>query len=256
MPIELIEEALQHGKATCVAFNRRGTLLAAGTAAGSVQVWDFQTRSVARELVSDSAEESAAILSVAWSRDGRKLISSAADGSLTVWDVAEADDVFRHTFDAPIHRAQFNPTNASLALVCPSEDGLHDLRPRTRTQAHPLPQMPGGIDVPSLVCRIPSEGSGHLRHSRPAYALYPDPRAVFVGNVRGVVTVVETATMDIVQACKVPDATLIKRMELSADGRRLLVVSSAKAMHAHDVDEGGRAGAGAGAPGFLRLGRC
>ena len=238
MPIELIEEALQHGKATCVAFNRRGTLLAAGTAAGSVQVWDFQTRSVARELVSDSAEESAAILSVAWSRDGRKLMSSAADGSLTVWDVAEADDVFRHTFDAPLHRAQFNPDNPSLALVCPSDDGPMTFalgRGRKRT---PLPQMPGGIDVPSLVCRIPSAGLDTSATRAPAHALYSKSGAhVFVGNVRGVVTVVETATLDIVQACKVPDAALIKRMELSADGRRLLVVSSAKAMHAYDVDE-------------------
>ena len=238
VPIELIEEALQHGKATCVAFNRRGTLLAAGTAAGSVQVWDFQTRSVARELVSDSAEESAAILSVAWSRDGRKLMSSAADGSLTVWDVAEADDVFRHTFDAPLHRAQFNPDNPSLALVCPSDDGPMTFalgRGRKRT---PLPQMPGGIDVPSLVCRIPSAGLDTSATRAPAHALYSKSGAhVFVGNVRGVVTVVETATLDIVQACKVPDAALIKRMELSADGRRLLVVSSAKAMHAYDVDE-------------------
>ena len=238
VPIELIEEALQHGKATCVAFNRRGTLLAAGTAAGSVQVWDFQTRSVARELVSDSAEESAAILSVAWSRDGRKLMSSAADGSLTVWDVAEADDVFRHTFDAPLHRAQFNPDNPSLALVCPSDDGPMTFalgRGRKRT---PLPQMPGGIDVPSLVCRIPSAGLDTSATRAPAHALYSKSGAhVFVGNVRGVVTVVETATLDIVQACKVPDAALIKRMELSTDGRRLLVVSSAKAMHAYDVDE-------------------
>ena len=238
VPIELIEEALQRGKATCVAFNRRGTLLAAGTAAGSVQVWDFQTRSVARELVSDSAEESAAILSVAWSRDGRKLMSSAADGSLTVWDVAEADDVFRHTFDAPLHRAQFNPDNPSLALVCPSDDGPMTFalgRGRKRT---PLPQMPGGIDVPSLVCRIPSAGLDTSATRAPAHALYSKSGAhVFVGNVRGVVTVVETATLDIVQACKVPDAALIKRMELSVDGRRLLVVSSAKAMHAYDVDE-------------------
>ena len=176
VPIELIEEALQHGKATCVAFNRRGTLLAAGTAAGSVQVWDFQTRSVARELVSDSAEESAAILSVAWSRDGRKLMSSAADGSLTVWDVAEADDVFRHTFDAPLHRAQFNPDNPSLALVCPSDDGPMTFalgRGRKRT---PLPQMPGGIDVPSLVCRIPSAGLDTSATRAPAHALYSEIR--------------------------------------------------------------------------------
>ena len=127
-------------------------------------------------------------------------------------------------------------------------------RGRKRT---PLPQMPGGIDVPSLVCRIPSAGLDTSATRAPAHALYSKSGAhVFVGNVRGVVTVVETATLDIVQACKVPDAALIKRMELSTDGRRLLVVSSAKAMHAYDVDERRRDDADAKVSGVPPRGRC
>ena len=153
-------------------------------------------------------------------------MSSAADGSLTVWDVAEADDVFRHTFDAPLHRA-VQPRQSLLALVAPPTR-THDVRPRTRTQRTPLPQMPGGIDVPSLVCRIPSAGLDTSATRAPARPL-GNPARVFVERC-GVVTVVETATLDIVQACKVPDAALIKRMELGTDGQRLLVVSSAKAM--------------------------
>ena len=49
--LEVLEESLQRGRATCVAFNRRGTLLAAGTAAGVVEIWDFETRAVAREAL-------------------------------------------------------------------------------------------------------------------------------------------------------------------------------------------------------------
>jgi len=51
--LEVIEESLQRGRATCVAFNRNGTLLATGTASGVVEIWDFETRAVARELVDE-----------------------------------------------------------------------------------------------------------------------------------------------------------------------------------------------------------
>ena len=60
---------------------------------------------------------------------------------------------------------------------------------------------------------------------------------VFVANRRGVVTVVETKTLDIVQACKVPDATIVKRLELSKDGRTLLVVSNAPSLTSYAVRE-------------------
>ena len=54
-----------------------------------------------------------------------------------------------------------------------------------------------------------------------------------MAGARGVITVVETATADIVQACKVPDALVIKRLELSKCGKFLLVSTS---QSAHSAD--------------------
>ena len=258
--LEVLEESLQRGRATCAAFNRRGTLLAAGTAAGVVEIWDFETRAVARELFDaratmvrtrdplaggdlgsgfDSvrdASTTAAVLSVHWSRDGKKLISSCADGSVSVWDVRENDVVFRAVFDAPLHDARFSPTNPSLALAAPSDDGPMTFALTRGRRRAPLPTMPGDIDVPSLVCRIPS--AGVLGNTTPGHAVFSKTGAhAFVAGARGVVTVVETATADIVQACKVPDAALIKRLELSACGKHLLVLSNGRTVASYDVDE-------------------
>ncbi len=71
---EIIEEHLESGYATCIAFNRRGTLLAgaspcrwrcvqefprsefeclahaAGTAVGSIVLWDFDTKGVVKSF--------------------------------------------------------------------------------------------------------------------------------------------------------------------------------------------------------------
>ena len=54
-------------------------------------------------------------------------------------------------------------------------------------------------------------------------------------------TVVETATADIVQACKVPDAALIKRLELSVCGKHLLVLGNGRTVASYDVDESANA---------------
>jgi len=260
----VLEESLQRGRATCVAFNRRGTLLAAGTAAGVVEIWDFETRAVARELydaraagrrrdaspggsgfepLTDRGEHlggGAAVLSVHWSADGARLIASCADGSVSVWDVRESDTVFRATFDAPLHDARFSPTNASLALAAPSDAGPMTFALTRGRRRAPLPTMPGDIDVPSLVCRIPS--AGLAAQTAPGHAVFSLSGAhAFVAGARGVVTVVETATADIVQACKVPDAALIKRLELSVCGKHLLVLGNGRTVASYDVDESANA---------------
>ena len=265
--LEVLEESLQRGRATCAAFNRRGTLLAAGTAAGVVEIWDFETRAVARELFDASAARrrersepsgsdppsggldsgfeptpvGAAVLSVHWSVDGARIIASCADGSVTVWDVRESDVVFRATFDAPLHDVRFSPTNASLALAAPSDDGPMTFALGRGRRRAPLPTMPGHVDVPSLVCRIPSAGVVR-ENASPGHAVFSASGAhAFVAGARGVVTVVETATGDIVQACKVPDTALIKRLELSVCGKHLLVLGNGRTVASYDVDERGGA---------------
>ena len=106
---DTIEEHLDHGVARCVAFNRRGTLLAsafaalsrppcasrltlrtAGCHSGDVVLWDFETRGVARVL---SGGHSADVLSLSWSHDGRRVASACADNQLRVWDVLSAKPV-------------------------------------------------------------------------------------------------------------------------------------------------------------------
>lgn len=64
-----------------------------------------------------------------------------------------------------------------------------------------------------------------------------------MAGARGVITVVETATADIVQACKVPDALVIKRLELSKCGKFLLAVSNARAVRSFCVNEDANLGA-------------
>ena len=247
--LEVLEESLQRGRATCAAFNRQGTLLAAGTAAGVVEIWDFETRAVARELYDAratmtsgretdalDASTTAAVLSVHWSNDGKKLISSCADGSVSVWDVRENDVVFKAVFDAPLHDARFSPLNPRVALAAPSDDGPMTFALTRGRRRAPLPTMPGDIDVPSLVCRIPS--AGVLGNTTPGHAVFSKTgKHAFVAGARGVVTVVETATADIVQACKVPDAALIKRLELSNCGKHMLVLSNGRTVASYDVDE-------------------
>jgi hypothetical protein len=72
-----------------------------------------------------------------------------------------------------------------------------------------------------------------------AYAIYSrSGKYFFVANHRGMVTVVETASMDIVQALRVPEgATVIKRLELSRDGKHLMVVSMTKVIASYDVND-------------------
>ena len=122
------------------------------------------------------------------------------------------------------------------ALAAPSDDGPMTFALTRGRRRAPLPTMPGDIDVPSLVCRIPS--AGVLGNTTPGHAVFSKTGAhAFVAGARGVVTVVETATADIVQACKVPDAALIKRLELSACGKHLLVLSNGRTVASYDVDE-------------------
>lgn len=217
--LDVIEESLQRGKATCVAFNRRGTLLAAGTTDGIVVIWDFETRSVAREFKDGARDKDedggVAVLSVSWSRDGRKIISAAADDSMSVWNVDDDDgdadpQLGRYTFQAPLHHVQFCPTNASLALVSQVQDGPIIFALNRSRKKTPLPQFAGSVDRASYVCRMPSTGlSLDASISMAAYAVYSrSGKFVFVANHRGMVTVVETSTMDIVQALRVPEVRL------------------------------------------------
>ncbi|KAH8481125.1 hypothetical protein H0E87_031167 [Populus deltoides] len=116
---EVIEEYLHHGVTKCIAFNRRGTLLAAGCADGSCVIWDFETRGVAKELRDKDCI--AAITSICWSKYGHRILVSSADKSLILWDVVSGEKITRITLHHTPLLARLHPGSSlpSLCLTCP-----------------------------------------------------------------------------------------------------------------------------------------
>lgn len=100
----------------CCAFNRRGSLLAVGCNDGRVVIWDFLTRQVAKSFTAHTGHPAC---SINWSRNGRKIVSSSVDNTIAVWDVVTGTCLTRWRYPTPILKAQFNPRNDRMVLVCP-----------------------------------------------------------------------------------------------------------------------------------------
>ena len=96
--------ARRHGAALCAAFNRQGTLLAAGTAAGRVVVWDFDTRGVARVLGEPAA-----------AGDAANTAAAAADAAATAADAALKQE--RGASGSPSERRRASSAGADAAAA-------------------------------------------------------------------------------------------------------------------------------------------
>eukprot|EP00039_Didymoeca_costata_P013244 m.198402 g.198402 ORF g.198402 m.198402 type:complete len:467 (-) comp15716_c0_seq24:3311-4711(-) len=112
---EIIEKSLEDGIAVTSAFNRRGSLLAVGCNDGRVVIWDFVTKSIAKQLLGHIET----VASVSWSRNGRTLISASLDCSVNVWDVATGDQKYSYKFDGALNSAQVHPRNDKIFVASP-----------------------------------------------------------------------------------------------------------------------------------------
>ncbi|KMS94107.1 hypothetical protein BVRB_024730, partial [Beta vulgaris subsp. vulgaris] len=101
---------------SCVAFNRWGTLLAAGTSSGNVNIWDFETRGIARRLEQDVA--TGVVNSVSWTHNGRKLLGSLSIGVIVQWDVKSGTIDHVVSFPFPVLNADQHPFDMSLCAIC------------------------------------------------------------------------------------------------------------------------------------------
>ena len=134
----MVDGELDNGMAVCCAFDRFGLYLACGCCDGRVVVWDFSTRSVAREYLAHAQAvtsvrcalsranvmivtfDSLFFLCVAlvttcsaqhsWSRSGRRLLTSSNDWTVKMWDVVNDALLTTVRFDAPVLSAQLHPT--------------------------------------------------------------------------------------------------------------------------------------------------
>ena len=92
---------------------------AAGTAEGTVVVWDFGTKGVAKKYMGHAS----AVTSVCWSRDGRYMASGSEDRNVILWDVLSGAEVgwvlkgFASLHVVPYPSVLLNP-GSTLRIAC------------------------------------------------------------------------------------------------------------------------------------------
>lgn len=105
--------ASSDGRSACCTFNRRGTLLAIGCHEGHINIWDFETRSIAKQL----KEHKGVVTSVSWSRNGSKLLSSDWNGHLLLWDINTSTVLIKIKFNIPIQHSWLHGRSSKLAMI-------------------------------------------------------------------------------------------------------------------------------------------
>lgn len=229
---EVIEEYLEHGNTKCIAFNRRGTLLAAGCMDGACIIWDFDTRGIAKELRDKGC--SAAITSVSWSKCGHRLLASATDKSLALWDVAKGIKIASMTLQQTALHALLDPgsANPSLCLACPMSSApvLVDF---TSCSSYPLPVSASrGSDFPQHARS--KSNNGHAAYSPSAASFNKRGDLVYVGNSKGDVLIIDTATRQIRAVVQIPGGAWIRQIVFSRTGQYLLTNSNDRTIRVYE----------------------
>lgn len=221
---EVVEDTLSGGRTTCCAWNRRGTMLACGTASGSIVIWCWDVRAVTREFSrsDETDEEDAATLSVQWSGDGRKIVAAKSDGKVEVWDVLEEDvrAVLSNVgLCSSVGFSAARPKGDTL-VISPSVQRAPYVR-GTSLRGQKEMEMPSPHDAPIPGFAVCSKNGKYI----------------FVGDAKGLVSVVDAEATRLVRSFDVPNATMVKRLELCRNGKHLLAVTNAQTLYGFDVDD-------------------
>lgn len=228
---EVIEEYLQHGIMKCVAFNRRGTLLAAGCSDGSCVIWDFGTRGIAKELRDKDC--SAAITSVCWSKYGHRILVSSADRTLILWDVVSGEKLAKTTLEkTPLH-ARLHPgsSSPSLCLACPvySAPLIVNLNTGSATA------LPASVSAGGDVLSVPSKNkvSDDSAPQTPAcFNKHGD--LVYLGNSKGEILIIDHHNVQVRGVVAITGGAVIKNIVFSRNGQYLLTNSSDRTIRVYE----------------------
>lgn len=228
---EVIEEYLQHGIMKCVAFNRRGTLLAAGCSDGSCVIWDFGTRGIAKELRDKDC--SAAITSVCWSKYGHRILVSSADRTLILWDVVSGEKLAKTTLEkTPLH-ARLHPgsSSPSLCLACPvySAPLIVNLNTGSATA------LPASVSAGGDVLSVPSKNkvSDDSAPQTPAcFNKHGD--LVYLGNSKGEILIIDHHNVQVRGVIAITGGAVIKNIVFSRNGQYLLTNSSDRTIRVYE----------------------
>ncbi|KAL5733756.1 hypothetical protein ACOSP7_033100 [Xanthoceras sorbifolium] len=230
---EVIEEYLEHGVMKCIAFNRRGTLLAAGCSDGSCVIWDFETRGIAKEL--RDKECVAAITSVCWSKYGHRILVSAADKSLTLWDVVKGEKVTRTVLQQTPLQARLHPGSStpSICLACPlsSPPMIVDLN-TGNMNVLPVVVTDLGNGVAPPPKNKQSDVTPAFTPTAACFNKYGD--LVYVGNSKGEILIIDHKSNQVRAMVPVSGGAVIKNIVFSRNGQYLLTNSNDRTIRIYD----------------------
>ncbi|KAK9293103.1 hypothetical protein L1049_021089 [Liquidambar formosana] len=230
---EVIEEYLEHGVMKCIAFNRRGTLLAAGCSDGGCIIWDFETRGIAMEL--RDRECAAAITSVCWSKLGHRILVSAADKSLTLWDVVNGEKIKRITLQQTALQARLHPGSSTpfICLACPlsSAPMIVDLNTGCTTVLPvSVSDMGTGVAPPSR--NKFSDVSPPFSPTAACFNKYGD--LVYVGNSKGEILIIDHNNIGVRALVPISGGAVIKNIVFSRNGQYLLTNSNDRTIRIYE----------------------
>ncbi|CAN6566938.1 unnamed protein product [Malus baccata var. baccata] len=230
---EVIEEYLEHGVMKCIAFNRRGTLLAAGCSDGNCIIWDFETRGIAKELRDKDCV--AAITSVCWSKYGHRILVSAADKSLTLWDVVSGEKITRTVLQQTPLQARLHPGSPtpSLCLACPLSSApiIVDLNTGS-TVVLPVSIPDSNPGLTPLPRNKISEGTPPFSPTAACFNKYGD--LVYAGNSKGEILVIDYKSVQVRAVVPISGGSVIKNIVFSRNGQYLLTNSNDRTIRIYE----------------------
>ncbi|XP_068485910.1 protein RBL-like [Phaseolus vulgaris] len=213
----VVDDYLDYGHAKCIAFNRRGTLLAVGCKDGRCVIWDFETRCIVKELKDE--ECSSPINSVCWSRSCNHLLVSSADQSLTLWDVKNDNRITRIVLQKNPLQARLHPRSSKppLCLACPLSVPplIVDLNTEKTTSLH--------ICVLHSRCDC-SDATTFCSPTPACFNKYGN--LVYVGTSKGKILLIDYIENEVHAMILIPGDCEVKNIVFSRNGRYLLANSS------------------------------
>ncbi|KAJ1411568.1 WD40/YVTN repeat-like-containing domain superfamily [Sesbania bispinosa] len=222
---EVIEEYLEHGCMKCIAFNRRGTLLAAGCNDGSCVIWDFETRGIAKEL--RDGECSSPITSICWSKCGHRILVSAADKSLSLWDVMSGKRITRIVLQQTPLQARLHPGSSmpSLCLACPLSCApmIVDLNTGSTTSLKVSVSEISSGPAPASRNKS-SDGITSFTPTAACFSKYGN--LVYVGNSKGEILLIDYKDGEVRAMVPISGGSVVKNIVFSRNGQYLLTNSN------------------------------
>ncbi|WP_279472862.1 WD40 repeat domain-containing serine/threonine protein kinase [Actinomadura darangshiensis] len=129
------ERAVLHTGAETVAFSPDGRIMATGSGAGTVRLWDARTRRPIGEPLTVDPDSRNTVSALAFSPDGRTLatVTNAFEGMMRLWDVRTRQPIGEPLTNTDINSVAFSPDGHTLATSGADGVQLWDARTRQPT---------------------------------------------------------------------------------------------------------------------------